>query len=391
MYIIHLGYSGFPKGNATIKRILLIFKAIKIGGLTPLIINKHSSHSIENANRINRYQGIPYINTSPILTRPDSLLLRNLNKFFGYIGEFYLLLKKRKKIHASIFYQSSIIELFYYRILSKIFSFKLIVHYVEFRSAVPERRKALPHFNDRLFDNFCMNLCDGIIVISEYLQNHVKSRNKLLPMLKIPAICNFDEFTLKENINQSHYLMYCGGIIYISVIEFVLDLYIELQNRKLYKGNLLLAIGGGENQIAGFKVLKDRISASGYKDKINLMTDVPHTELIDLYINSELLIVPLRNTIQDIAGFHHKIGEYCASGKPIISTNIAEMKFYFKDNESAILATEFTLESYTQRLSEILSDKEKLIEIGDEGYKVGMSYLNYNNYVNNLVNFLTTI
>ena len=391
MYIIHLGYSGFPSGNATIKRILLTFKAIKIGGLTPLIIDKHSIHRIEKATRVNRYQGISYVYTSQIFTRPDLLLIRNLNKLSGYVGEFVLLMKKRKKIRAAIFYQSSFVELCYYRILSKLFGFALVVQYVEFRSALPERQKLFKHINDRLFDNFSFNLCDGIIVISEYLKNYVESKNKHLPMIKIPAICNFDEFRLKESISQSHYLMYCGGILYLSVIEFVLHLYIETQNRKLYTGNLLLAIGGGENEMNGFKVLKDRINSSGYKDKINLLIDVKHDELIDLYINSELLIVPLRNTVQDRAGFHHKVGEYCASRKPIVSTNLAEMKFYFIDNESAILASEYSLESYIDRLSYILTDPNKLKKIGEAGYEVGMNNLNYKNYASVLVEFLTKI
>ena len=391
MLIIHLGYPGFPFGNATIKRILLTFKAIKIGGLTPLIFNKQTLHRIKTGKHVNRFQGIPYINTSPILYRPDSLILRNINKLFGFIIEFCVIVKKRKKIHSAIFYHSSIIELCYYRVLSKVLNFKLIVHYVEFRSEIPERKKSIKHINDWLFDNFSSSLCDKFIVISEYLLDHVRNINKTIPILKIPAICNFDEFGYLEKNKESKYLMYCGGIMYLSIIEFILDLYIELQKNKSYAGKLFLAIGGGENEIHGFKVLKARIESSGFEDKIVLMKNVPHGELIELYANSELLIVPLRNTLQDIAGFHHKIGEYCASRKPIISTNLAEMKFYFKDDESAILAEEYSLQSYLKRLSCILSDKDKLIKIGEESYKVGMLQLNYKVYSDKLVHFLTAI
>ena len=391
MLIIHLGYSGFPIGNATMKRILLTFKAIKLGRLTPLIINKHSLHRIENGNHLNKFQGVPYINTSPILHRPESLIVRNINKFLGFVGEFFLILRKRKEIHAAIFYHSSVAELYYYRILSKVLDFKLIVHYVEFRSEIPERKNSIKHINDWLFDNFNSRLCDGFIVISEYLLNHVRKKNKDIPIIKIPAICDFEEFSKFKNINQSQYIMYCGGIMYLSIIEFIIDLYIELQANKLYTGELLLAIGGGENEIDGFKVLKTRIDSSGYKDKINLLKNVPHDELIEFYINSELLIVPLRNTIQDIAGFHHKIGEYCAARKPIISTSLAEMKFYFKDDESAILADEYSIESYMTRLSNILKDNNKLMKIGEEGQKVGLLHLNYKEYSDKLVHFLTTI
>jgi len=391
MYIVHLGYSGFPGGSSTMKRILLTFKAIKSGAYTPLIINKYSYHRIENATRIARFQGVPLINTSPSGSRPDSLLWRNLNKILGFFGEFLLLIKKRKKIRTAIFYGSSILELIYYRLLSKILNFKLVIHYVEFRSEVPERKHTSKQINDRLFDKYCIRLCDGAIVISEYLKNYVLKQKNTIPILKIPAICDFDEFRKSEYGDNSQYLMYCGGIMYLSVIEFVLDLYIELQKNNLYNGNLLLAIGGGENQVSGFERLREVIHTSGFEEKIKLMRDVPHNDLISLYCNSELLIVPLRNTIQDIAGFHHKVGEYCASGKPIISTNLAEMNYYFEDDVSAILASDYSVESYTKRLAGIMTDKEKLSKIGKEGFTVGMTHLNYKNYVSILDKYLFSI
>jgi glycosyltransferase involved in cell wall biosynthesis len=391
MLIIHLGHSGFPNGNATMKRIHLTFNAIKLGGFSPLIINKNSIHKLDNARRINRYKGIPYIYTSPILTRPDSLLVRNINKIFGYIGEFLLIMKKRKKIYASIFYENSLPELCYYRILSKLFKFKLVVQYVELRAAIPVRQKALLHLNDKLFDAYYYNFCDGVIVISEFLKIHSLSRSKSLPLIKIPAICNFDDFNSCSAAEIPDYMMYCGGIGYLSVIEFVLDVYSELQKHNSYKGKLLLAVGGGEDEANLFETLRIKINDSGYKDKIILKKDVPHDELINLYLNSELLIVPLRNTIQDIAGFHHKIGEYTAAGKPIISTDLGEMNVYFQDKVSAILVPEYTVNAYVEKLMEMLIDKVNLAEIGEKGKKVGQDYLNFKNYSIPLTEFICSI
>lgn len=390
MFIIHLGSSGFPSGNAQIQRIRLTFKGLQFAGCNPLIINKHSIHKIENSKKINRYQGIPYIYLSPLISRPDTFLSRNLNKMMGYWNELIFLVKKRNKIDTAIFYDSSFVQLFYYRILSKVLNFKLIIQYVEFRSSIYHRRNFSLRLNDLAFDNYCFKVCDGIIVISEFLRNRAISKNKLLPIIKIPAICDFDEFDCENQVEAENYMMYCGTIVYIEVIEFVINLFVRLQEKNVYNGKLLLVIGG-ELYDNDFKKLEGKINTCSAKDLITVKKNVPYHNLIQLYKTAELLIVPMRNTFQDIAGFHHKVGEYSATRRPIISTNYGELRYYFKNGFSAILADEYSLESYEKKLTEALSSKEALIQIGEEGFKVGQEKLNYKTYSSVLNQFIIDI
>lgn len=388
MLVIHLGFSGLPKGNATSKRIFLTFKALQLSGYMPVIINKLSLNTKVKSGKINRHDGIPYIHTSPWCNRPDNFILRNLNKVLGYIGEFLFIARKSKKIGAAIFYHSSFSELCYYRLLSKIFRFKLIVQYVELRSAIPDRQRFFLKLNDKYFDTKLSHFCDGIIVISEYLKNRVLSHDKQVPIVKVPAICNFDEFKIESGKPETNYLMYCGGIGYVGVIDFVVEVYVELAERKAYEGNLLLAIGGGEDEVARFARLREKIEQSGYSDRIQLFKDVPHDKLIRMYMEAEILMIPLRNHLQDIAGFHHKIGEYTAAGKPIISTDLGEVHTYFEDMKTAILAPDSTKESYISKLDGILKDKTLLAQIGKAGHELGLEHLNYLSYVNPLKEFL---
>lgn len=389
MFIIHLGTSGFPTGNnAVIQRIRLTYKGLINAGCNSLILNKHSNYQVGDVKRINRYQGIPYISTSAILSRPDNFIIRNLNKISGYLGELVFLIKKRKKIHTAILSGSSFGELLYYRFLSILLGYQLIIQYVEFTSSMPNRRNLYNRINDTLLDDYRFFFCDGIIVISEFLKNRVLSKKKSLPMIKIPAICDFEEFKQAENITQEEYLMYCGTIGYLSVIEFIIDLYCKLRESDCYNGTLWLAIGVGDKNGESYLNLLKKINDCGFKESINLKINVPHNELIKIYLGAELLIVPMRNEFQDIAGFHHKVGEYCAAMKPIISTNLGELGYYFKDGISAILADEYTIESYLQKLTQILPLKEQLKLIAEEGYRIGSVKLNYLNNGDRLKQFI---
>ncbi len=376
MIIVHVGASSFPVGTASVQRIRATYKSIKQAGFTPLIINKESLRKDNNlVKRVSRFDGIPYVYTSTVLSRPDSFVVRNLNKITGKAAEIKLLIRKRKKIGAAILYNtSSFRELLYYRLLSWLLGFKLVFQYVEFRSSFKDS-SPLRKFNNYLFDNYSSFFTDGIIVISEFIKEEVQKRNSNVPILKIPVICDFEEFNkIPPSSPGFVYLLYCGSTEYLPVILFIIELYETLKNKNLYKGNLMLIIG--VNNEEALQAIHHKIQASPYRNNIHVKSNLPYSQLIGSYKSADLLLIPLRNSIQDIARFPHKIGEYTASRRPFVSTNEGEIKYYFSNGVSAVLAEEYTIEAYMKVLGEILADENysaQLDAIGQKGYETGYS------------------
>ena len=376
MYIVHVGSPYFPKGNAAVQRIRVTYRALIEAGFSTLIINRESYRNDVNLKRANRFEGIPYVYTSASLTRPKFWIVFRLNRISGIFGELIVLFKRRKTIGALIFYKtSSFSELLYYRLVSKFMGFKLVFQYVEYRSSFNGASLGR-RINNYFFDNFSSYFTDGVIVISEFLRNEVTKRNNKLPIIKVPAICNFNEFTSIDPLKTPYsYLLYCGTSKYLPVIIFIIELYEKIRERKLYNGYLKLIIGANDPQ--SLEAVKGVINKSNYKENIILLSSIPYNELIASYKSADLLLIPLRNNLQDLARFPHKISEYTASKRPLISTNIGELKYYFKNNVSAILANEYTIESYIESLVNILSDKELLDKIGNRGYEVGINNFHY--------------
>jgi glycosyltransferase involved in cell wall biosynthesis len=186
-------------------------------------------------------------------------------------------------------------------------------------------------------------------------------------------------------------MMYCGGIGYLPVIHFILDWFQHIKTIDLFHGKLLLVLGVGRYGSQDYEKLMHRIISSGLEEQVIVKKDVPFSELVDLYLSAHILLIPLRDTIQDKAGFHHKVGEYTAARKPIISTNYGEISYYFKDGVSAILASENTIEEYTRKLSGVVHDRLLLESIGNEGFNIGNKFLNYKNYAVPLVNFIESL
>jgi len=376
MYIVHLGFSGFPTGNATIQRIRFTFRAVKNAGFTPLIINKESNQEkINYAKKVNRFDGLIFVYTSPLLTRPRSFIKRNLNKVQGVLREFNLLYRRRKKIDSALLYTPYFLELLYYRIVSKLFGFNLVIQYVEFRSSIAERNSFFTKINDKLFDSYCHKFCDGVMVISEFLKDRIHKKDSRVPMIKIPAICDFHDFEIIEAAKLDYnYFLFCGTLAYIPVINFVVDFFEKARDQQLFNGKLICILGGANNE---FDTVEKIFKECKYSKDIILFKNMPYNQIIPFYKSADLLLIPLRNIIQDIARFPHKVSEYTASGRPLISTKIGELKHYFVDKESALLADEYNVDIYIETLRKMKSNNLSFDAIGAKGYEVGYKNFHY--------------
>jgi glycosyltransferase involved in cell wall biosynthesis len=380
MFIIHLGFSGFPKGNASVQRVRLTFKGLKDAGMMPLVINKISHHPKCSEKRINRFDEIFYLNTGYLIYKPDSFMVRNFNKVSGYLGELLFFIRKRKKISIAILYSNYFLELPYYWLLSKIFGFKIVLQYVEFFSAIPGRNSMFTKLNDQLLDQQFHHFCNGIIAISDFLVHHVQKKCPQIPCIKLPAVCDFSEFekiSVYQNKDQQPYLMYCGTIFYLEVIELILSIFEKLKINKKYNGGLILVISGSHAD--NWERLHLKMKNLDCQKDVLIKSNIPYPDLLSLYKGADILLIPLRDSVQDNARFPHKIGEYTASKRPILSTNTGELKEYFVDGVSALLTNEYSEKAYLEKLTAAIASKAILDDIGDKGNRIGSENFNYLN------------
>ena len=96
--------------------------------------------------------------------------------------------------------------------------------YVEDRSTFEYSSKVkrkLQQISDRIAAKFS----DGVIPISSYLENKALDLNPQLKSIKIPPICDFQQFEKMpiKKIIEGEYLLYCASTTYIDVAEFIAE------------------------------------------------------------------------------------------------------------------------------------------------------------------------
>lgn len=209
---------------------------------------------------------------------------------------------------------------------------------------------------------------NGIFPIGHFLKEKSLKFGKPLMLLPVmgeydrhPKICkNRDSFT------------YCCGAAYLLRNRLVLNAFKLLVSDIKYSHiKLILVLIGNQTELESVGKLIDDMEMT---DHIIIKNQISQSELYDAFDSSIGLIIPLNpENLQDIARFSQKIAEYVASKRPIITSNVGEIPYYFKDNESAKIVP-FSEKGYFQGMKSLVENPVLADEIGNGGYMVGCQY-----------------
>lgn len=367
--IIYAGTNGFPFGLAQMERQKLIARGLQEAGAEVIILCRYglqdeADHKTEFDSNV--YNGIKFVYASGNPYRPGSFIKRNIQKFKGLFHEFKIIRKQKSKSGLTAILVSTLAfyNVLYYKIISLVTGVPLVLDNVEYFSSMNIRKSVLKKLDNYLYDHYSHVLADKVVGISDFLISVVQKRNPLKPVIKIPAIVDFSQFK-SDSIAGEDFFLYCGNAGYFQVINFVISSFEKIENRGFA---LYLVVNGNETDM---NTVWNRINVSPRKDLIHIFSRLPVQELIDLYMTSKALLIPLRNTKQDIARFPHKIGEYTAAGKPIVSTNIGEIGKYFTDGATALLADQYSESTFAAKMQSVIDNPVQTRQIGVHGHELG--------------------
>lgn len=392
-HIVFLGETGFPFGLGAVQRMILMAKSLRSEECKVTVICrkgvwKNNAHS--NFNKEGVFEGVRYIYTSKTVHRPNSFFARNIEKLKGMYGEFKYLknLKRHDKINAAIISNMSAAHLVRYRFYSFLIGFPVILNFVELASSMKGRDEFLTRLNDHLYDNYIIRIVDGALPISNKLMEYYGATSPSKPRLKLPILCDFEKFKFSPDKNAEAVFLYCGAASYFELIEFVLDAFDQLKNLDEHVV-LELILGGKEAEL---QKVQERIGKTKNKGHIRLTANVAHKEIPQCFSNASALLIPLRPTPQDEARFPHKIGEYLASGRPMITTAYGEINHYpFIDEETALVAKNYGIDSFAEKMRFVLEHREESKEIGLKGRQMGLDNFDYSRHGKSLLNFCTSL
>lgn len=389
MNIIYLGIDGFPEGFAQVQKQILICKSL-IAAQAQVTVISTKGRSAKQLNKDlkvkGNFEGINYIYSSLYAYRPKSFFLRTFFKIIGRILELFFIvsIRKRSTKNIAIISTKNILILKYYYFILHLLGFKVVLSYEEFVSSLPSGNINNTKVS---FDDIAYKYCDGIMPISSYLENFIKSKDSLKKTFKIPVLADFDLidsiFTEGKECNKA---LFCGSSAYYENICFIIDSFEFVNNTAI---NLELIIHGSKEQNS--KIDKYIESASSKKARIKIKSNLTYDDLIRSYKRAKILLIPLVKNDRDSARFPHKIAEYTASNIAILTTSVGEINQYFEDSKNAFIVDDYDPFLYGNKLNYILENFELANQVAKNAYNLGRSKFHYQSIGEPLFRFFNSL
>ena len=233
-----------------------------------------------------------------------------------------------------------------------------------------------------------LNQVDGISVISNSLRNYYMSIG--IPESKISVVNMFVDSSRFRNIRRictEPYIAYCGVVSYnkdgVNVLLKSFKLF--LSKHPEYK---LYIAGRGETPSIIDELMQYCID-EGIINNVIFMGQISPNDMPTLLVNAKMLALARPNNLQSQNGFPTKLGEYLATGNPVVVTKVGEIPKFLIHMNNGILAEPDNIEDFAQKLLWVADNYEQAKVIGLKGQELvgsSFSYLTQAQILYNLMN-----
>lgn len=380
---------GFPYGSGASARIIAYSKAIIYAHsqVTVLCMNftEIDIKTAVNLRRSGVFEQIPfeYVSGSPI--RNTNFLKRRLGSALGKIRTVHRIIVKKPV--AIIGYTKSLPNMIFLALASRLVGSKLVLEMCEITYKEPASSK-FESFRRRCRYGIVSYLSDGFIAISDFMVGHITDHyTDKKPILKIPILVDSSDFCL-ENVEIDNFITYLGNLNHTDeIMELLKSFSLVSQDYE----NIQLQIAGTTSDKRKIENIVESINKAGISNKVHLTGIVRREDLPSLLCSSMMLLLPRKRGLFSDAGFPTKLGEYLASGRPVVVTDVGEISHYLTNMKNALVVEPGNPEDFATAVKYLLENPKIANEIGTSGRNTAEREFDYRKHGASLVNYLVSL
>ena len=299
--------------------------------------------------------------------------LTNIFTVFGFYLRGFIFLKKSKQSnHKNIIYNygGPNIQNILFLIYGRLIGYKIICDITEdirheFKESFINRIKAK---SSLLLLRYLKYFADSLIGISEHLVKRllILSENKI-PVFLIPISVNLDYFN-NNSFTQDYEdlkIFYGGSFNEKDGLEYLIGAFDEVTKKHMNVKLVITGIGIKSdmervNNLINKSINRDKILYKGFLSTNNYYT---------LLNECDIFCMTRINSNHANTGFPFKLGEFLASGKAVIATNVGDVPKYLTNDLNALLIEPNSVQQLADALSSLIENPDKIRAIGIEGRK----------------------
>jgi glycosyltransferase involved in cell wall biosynthesis len=230
------------------------------------------------------------------------------------------------------------------------------------------------------------NLANGLIVISLHLQRKYSGEGTPLHLLPISVdISQYPEAPAR--FSDPVVMFYAGSFGQKDGVPVLLDAFEKLATKN-DRITLVLTGKGTEEMITKFH---ERLNVMPYRDRVVYKGYLDDGDYYAELGRADILCVPRIDSGYANAGFPFKLGEYLATGKPVIASAVSDISSLLADKDEVMLVPAGDSEAIEKAVTDLLSDPVQAFRLGSNGRKVAARLFDYKSQGDNVYQFIRGI
>jgi len=234
-----------------------------------------------------------------------------------------------------------------------------------------------------------LNWYDGIFAISRHLEAYYRGCVGVgTAVMRLPILVDCDRFERREPTRGAAdppYIAYCGSLRTSKGIATLLRAFRVIASRH---PNVTLRLTGLAEPRAYREELERLVSDLDLGERVRFLGLIPADDMPGFLQAAAALVVPHPAGDFSDAAFPTKLGEYLASGAPVVATRVGEIEEYLTDGRSAFLADPGQWESLVRALDVVFSNPERARLVGSQGAAVARREFDIGRHGHRLYEFI---
>lgn len=292
--------------------------------------------------------------------------------FSFFFGGLSFIRKSKKRGHKNIIYNYNYpdIKNIGFILFARLIGYKVIFDVIEdnnYQAHVGLINKFRIKTSVFLF-KYCRHFADAMIGISDHLYKLVKKvTNDKIPCYLIPITVNLKYFKNVAPVIQKAQLkiFYGGSFGEKDGLEYLISAFDEVS--KIHNNIELIFTGLGHKQ--DMDKIFAQIEKASNKDRILYKGFLSTDEYYKLLNDCDIFCMTRINSKFANAGFPFKLGEFLASGKAVIATNVGDVPNYLFNDINSLVINPNSVDELIDALLQFIEDAEKRKVLGAEARK----------------------
>ena len=213
-----------------------------------------------------------------------------------------------------------------------------------------------------------LNWYDGILAISRYLEAYYRARvGARTAIMHLPILVDCDRFeqpSRRRDAGEHPYIGYSGSLAPSKGVETLLWAFRAIADRH---PDVTLRMTGLAVPRTYRQELDRLVADLDLGDRVRFLGLIPADEIPAFLQGATALVIPHPAAVFSEAAFPTKLGEYLATGVPVVATRVGEIDRYVTSAHTAFLADPDRWESLAEALDTVLNDPEGARSIGHQG------------------------